>query len=392
MTKLIGWANVLGIPPDLLWFAMPSGSSAQLNERPAWQSTSENQEAACTRLHDTDGLDDMNRRELLRLVSVAGTAVALGAVGEELDRDRFAAGRLDGATLDEYAALNGQLWRVFALSPSKAAVFPLVRQHLDLLVSGLRNPGGLATHARLCALAADLFQLSGEILFDGNAYTEAAHSYTLAASAAKEAGAYDLWACAMTRHAFIDVYERRGHSAVSMLEPANRLARRGDQQLATRQWVAVVQAQALAGVGDHGGCQRALDTAHTVHDLSGPVHTDGWLRFDGSRLAEERGACNVELERPELAQAALTEALRQSASARRRAAILADLAVTCAQQHDVEQLVTYGTEAVELGRRTGSGYIGRKLAALRPHLAMLGNDARVRDLNEQIPAMVGTTA
>jgi hypothetical protein len=75
----------------------------------------------------------------------------------------------------------------------------------------------------------------------------------------------------------------------------------------------------------------------------------------------------------------------------RRGAILADLAVTGAQRHDVEQLVAYATEAVELAHQTGSGYIGRKLAGLRPHLASVANDPRVRQLQEQTAALVGAS-
>jgi transcriptional regulator with XRE-family HTH domain len=402
ITKLIRWAHVLRIPADLLWFQVP-GASAQLEGGIEGSSGSTIQEAAWHIAQAPDqpdavqsvdsGLDDMNRRELLRLVSMATSAVTLASLGEGFDGDQLghAAARFDAATLDEYAALNSHLWRVFALSQSKAATLPLVRSQFDVLTDGLAHSGSLRTHTRLCTLTADVLQLAGEILFDGNAYTEAAHCYTLAASAAKEAGAYDLWACAMTRHAFIGLYERRGQSAASMLDLASRLARRGDQQLSTRQWVAVVQAQAFAGLGQLDACQRALDVAETVHDLSGPVHTDGWLRFDGSRLPEERGACYVELGRPDLAEAALTNALGQTVSVRRRGAILADLAVTGAQRRDVEQLVTYGTEAVELARQTGSGYIGRKLAGLRPHLASVANDPRVRQLQEQTAALVGAS-
>src|SRR5258708_31351163 len=43
------------------------------------------------------------------------------------------------------------------------------------------------------------------------------HCYALAASAGKEAGLNDLWACALTRHAFIGLYERRAGSPGSFL-------------------------------------------------------------------------------------------------------------------------------------------------------------------------------
>ena len=52
----------------------------------------------------------------------------------------------------------------------------------------------------------------------------------------------------------------------------------------------------------------------------------GWLRFDGSHLAEERGTCYLALGRADLAEAALTEALGQSVSLRRRGSLLTDLA------------------------------------------------------------------
>lgn len=102
--------------------------------------------------------------------------------------------RLDQATIDEYAALNAHLWRVFTLSRTKAAAFPMVQGQLDLLVSAMRDARGSAIHHRLCELASELFQLAGEILFDGNQYTSAAHCYALAAQAAKQAGARDLGA------------------------------------------------------------------------------------------------------------------------------------------------------------------------------------------------------
>jgi transcriptional regulator with XRE-family HTH domain len=187
ITKLIRWAHVLRIPPDLLWFQMPEASD-QLDgeiegagdstiQEAAWPSAPMPDPTPMLRLADSGGLDDMNRRELLRLVSMATTAVALGPVSEEFDAERLAGpvGRLDAATPDEYAAFNSHLWRVFALSPAKAATLPLVRSQFDVLTDALAHSGSLATHTRLCMLSADLLQLAGEILFDGNAYTEAAH-------------------------------------------------------------------------------------------------------------------------------------------------------------------------------------------------------------------------
>jgi hypothetical protein len=98
---------------------------------------------------------------------------------------------------------------------------------------------------------------------DNSQYTDAAHCYTLAATASKEAGAFDLWACAMIRHAFISVYERQFNKAAPMLELAVGLAHRGDGTLSTLHWGSAVQARALAGLGELDSCRRALDLAQS---------------------------------------------------------------------------------------------------------------------------------
>lgn len=334
--------------------------------------------------------EDMMRRELLRLLSMAGVAMAILDTDERIDRSGHSSitpAGLSNAVANDYAALNAHLWRVFVLSQSKGAVLPLVRDQLDVLVASFNESRGLPAHRRLCELASELLQLAGEIFFDANKYTDAAHCYTLAANASKEADAFDLWACAMTRHAFIEMHERRFDKAAPMLELAGRLARRGDESLSTRYWISSVQAQAFAGLGELDACQRALDTAEQVRELPGDASNGGWLRFDGTRLAEERGACYVQLRRPDLAEDALDDALRQNLSVRRRATVLTDLAIVGAQRSDVNQLITHTEAVLEIAAQTGSGFVKRKLHGLRNHLAPLLENGRVRQLDRQIMAV-----
>ena len=145
----------------------------------------------------------------------------------------------------QYALLNAHLWQVFALARSKRLVYPLVRDQLSLLIDQL----GRRRSARSTAAvrpACDLFQLAGEIFFDSNRYTDAAHCYPLAAYAGREARSYDRWACALTRQAFISMYDKQYAEAAAILSAAARVARNGDSQLSTRHWIAAVQAQAYA--------------------------------------------------------------------------------------------------------------------------------------------------
>ncbi|MGH3771883.1 MAG: helix-turn-helix domain-containing protein [Pseudonocardiaceae bacterium] len=331
--------------------------------------------------------DDRMCCELLRLLSMAGALVTTSGADGQWDHSSINSGRLDGIVIDESAMLNEHLWRVFVLSQIKGTVLPLVLNQLDVLVAGLGQSRGLSTHRRLCELVSELLQLAGEIFFDANKYVDAAHCYTLAATASKEADACDLWACAMTRHAFIEMYEQRYDKAAPMLELAAHLARRGDPSLSTRYWVSAVQAQAFAGLGELAACQRALDAAEQVCTLSGNVSNGGWLRFDGFRLAEERGACYAQLQRLNLAEEILGDVVRQGLSARRRGSVLTDLAMIAVQRGDVDQLVTHADAVLEIAVQTGSGFIGRKLHGLQGHLAPLLGNGRVRQVNQRIMAV-----
>lgn len=321
--------------------------------------------------------DDMMRREFLRLTSLTGALVALPA---------DAAGELPAEELADVQAMAPQLWSVYGLARTKSTVYPLVREQLAHLTALLGRAHPEAAHRELCGQAADLFQLAGEVLFDGNHYTEAAQCYALAAGAGKEAGNADLWAASLTRHAFIGLYDRRFSEVAPVLDAAGRLARKGDPRLSTRYWVAAVQAQVHAGLGDLDACNRALDQAEQVHGLTEPC-PGGWLRFDGSRLAEERGSCYVTLGRLDLAEDALSDALRHQLSPRRRGSVLTDLAVVGARRRDVDRLVSYGAAALELAQLTSSGYIGKKLDGLRGHLTPFLADRRVAHLNEHISSL-----
>jgi transcriptional regulator with XRE-family HTH domain len=71
-------------------------------------------------------IDDLNRREFLRLLSLAGTLLVVPPVESRLDWERmhhFAnhTRRLDEKTLEQYAALQGHLWHTFACPGSKGA-------------------------------------------------------------------------------------------------------------------------------------------------------------------------------------------------------------------------------------------------------------------------------
>ncbi|NSC21325.1 helix-turn-helix transcriptional regulator [Streptomyces albus subsp. chlorinus] len=340
-------------------------------------------------VHGPGESDEMIRRKFLRLLTVTGALTALGP--EAADDIAEAAER---GSADDYRRMNDHLWQVYQLARSKRSVHGVVQDQLDALADALKT-GSSSRAAAMCEAAGDLFQLSGELAFDSNRYTDAAAAYSVAASASDSAHAFDLWACALVRHAYVDMSERQFTEATETLEVARTIATRGDPALSTRYWVASVQAEAHANLGDMDACQRALDEAQKVTDLPGPVHNGGWLRFDGSRLPEERGARFVQLGRLDLAEKALKSALDSTALAkgtsyRRRGSVLVDLALIGAKRHDAEQAVTHGREALQLARQSGSGYIARRLQTLRDDLRSYGHDHRIAELAADIGSLHAT--
>ncbi len=331
-------------------------------------------------------IDDMMRREFLRTIAITGALVALPAD----EAEALTEGARRGSSAD-FVRMNSHLWQVYQLARTKGSVYPIVREQLAALNKTMVGRSDKEVQV-LCSAAGDLFQLAGELAFDSNRYTEAAASYTLAASASKDADSFDLWACALVRHAYVDVYEHRYREAIGILSAAERIAKRGDSLLSTRHWVASVQAVAHAGLGDLTACERALDEAEGVRSLPGVGNNGGWLRLDGSRLAEERGARYVQLGRLDLAERALRSALEQDGLAeghsfRRRGAVLTDLAAIGAKRRDPDQLVTFGREALQLARESASGYVARRLQDLRAEFGPLARDGRVAELGAEIDAL-----
>lgn len=348
-----------------------------VQEDSAWPRDCRGTMASARLFRPKEDADDMIRRTFLQAIAVTS------ALAIELPED----GGMQGEAA-EFSLMNEHLWKVYQMARNKGSVAPVVREQLVALNDSLTRGGG-KSHRALCEVASELYQLAGELAFDANRYADAKNSYALAASASREADSYDLWACALVRRAYIDLYERRYRDAVSALAAAENTAGRGDGLLPTRYWVASVQAQAHASLGNLAECERALDRAARVSELPASPRNCGWLRFDGSRLDEERGARYVQLGRLEAAERVLTGALEQRALAdgksfRRRGAVLSDLAAIGVRRRDPDQFLQFAEEALQLARKSSSGYIAMKLQELCSSFGSLSNDVRIAELGAEI--------
>lgn len=335
--------------------------------------------------------DIMNkqRRELLRWLSTVGTVLALPL---DIDWRRLGASLTHPTYLDEEAiksltTINEQYWHLYIQASSKSLILDGVLRQLRMITHYLKYPHRTQIHSPLCALVSDLAQLAGEIYFDLHDYSTASICYTFATTAAKESHAYDLWACALTRYAFLPLYEKHYQETLSLLQGAQHLARNGDSSLSTRFWVAAVEAEAQSGRGDVDACQKALDEAEGV--LAATEPGPAWLRFEGSRLPALRGACFVRLEQPARATHALQEALKQFAEPRRRRGlVLIDLATTCIQQKEIEQACTYANQAIDIGVLISSRFLSDGVRKLRSQLEPFPRLAPVNELDQRMRLLV----
>jgi tetratricopeptide (TPR) repeat protein len=328
--------------------------------------------------------DMLKRRELLQLLSLA-TALVLPL--PELDWERVEDTlskpyRLDTLVLRDLATINDSYWTLFKLSPQKRTLLDGVLGQLKSLTAFLETSHTISLHRQLCVLISDLGQLLGEILFDCNDYDIAGACYTFAASAAKEAGHYDLWACALIRHAFLPIYEGQYHTALPLLQRAQKIAHHGDTKLATRYWAAAVFADAQSGAGNLPACQQALDQMDAVQDLKNGSN-GGWLRFDRSRLLEQRGTCFVKLRQPTLAIPVLQKALTQQLTSRRQGMVLTDLALAHLQNGHIEQACSYASQVIEIAQQ-GSGMLCKGVYGLRNQLEVYARTNAVKELDQQL--------
>lgn len=335
------------------------------------------------------GNDEMKRRELLYLLSIAGSTLL--APFPELDWERLEGAcvhptQLDERTLQDLAVINAHYWRLYLESSSKSSVLDGALSQIKTLIQFLREPHTSVTHQTLCTLVSDLSQLVGEIFFDRHEPIAAQSCYVFAVSAAKEAGAYDLWASALVRHAFIPIYdapEPRYEDALPLLQHARQIVLRGNTELPTRYWVAAVEAEATSGVGDLNACQDALDRTLGVLEIKKAA--PAWVRFDGLRLPALRGACYIRLAQPQLAASPLQDALQQfTKPGRKRGMVLLDLAAAAIQCQNIEQACSYTHEAVDIIELGSSGFLRQGVQKLRLRLEPFSGSSVVSKLDRRI--------
>jgi transcriptional regulator with XRE-family HTH domain len=90
LDKLIQWARTLRIPPRLLWFKLPEQRPSRHPDEltPMVEEDDPDRGVVSLSRHATPQTDAIHRRDFLRLLSVAGIALATSSIVDHLDIER----------------------------------------------------------------------------------------------------------------------------------------------------------------------------------------------------------------------------------------------------------------------------------------------------------------
>jgi transcriptional regulator with XRE-family HTH domain len=352
----------------------------------------------------------VKRREFLQeagRATIASTALLTpyNTFATEL-LDRFHRALKRPATIDERMLTylekrTGGYWQdrhTAALSSNDLLGFAL--EHFQKITGLLENPLLPTTRDHLCSIASEVAQLAGHLLFDMGNYPEARRFHQAAIIAAQESRNTALEATAWARMSFTWTYSNNAPEALRCIQRARQLAI-GNTNSTVQAYLAAVEAEIHAILGNHAACLNALDKAEHGIDQHHSQEDSYWLRFDNSRLAGYKGICFRRLYRPGDAQTgaflmksqqALTEALAQLDPARiqRQPTLLIDLADTFAVQGDINAVCEYISQAIPLIERIKSQAGLQRLLNLRQGLNQWQETQYVRNLDSQIADLLAS--
>ena len=124
-------------------------------------------------------------------------------------------------------------------------------------------------------------------------------------------------------------------------------------------WLAVVEAEVHARIGNTTDCEIAIKKAKDVLKDK-PLGVDRYATgFNPSRLAGYEGACFLWLHQPKRALPALQQALSllDPQAIRRKSTLFTDIGIAYAQQGDVQSACQMATQALALTKQTKSLYV-----------------------------------
>jgi tetratricopeptide (TPR) repeat protein/transcriptional regulator with XRE-family HTH domain len=340
---------------------------------------------------------DRSRRNFMRgVLGVTGTALVMNPQEffspqpwERLAMALAKPSTIDDTALGELETINKSYWRLRTTTASPDLLNGVLG-HLETVTELLQGSLSSPIRSHICTIAGETSQIAGQIYFDMHDYNTALVYYNVSLDAAQEANNKFLQAVGLGRMSFLHTYSGQAEAALPLLEEAQHLAAQ-TATITTRSWLAAVEAEAYANVGELNASLKALERAeHVIHQAYGTPEEDPYrIGFNPSRLAGYKGVCYVRLKQPQEARAVLNDALTliHPLPMRRRSTILTDLAATYIQQGEIEEACKLLNQALAITAQTKSVTVLYRICKLRQDLEPWRETSDVKGVDKHIATL-----
>jgi tetratricopeptide (TPR) repeat protein len=329
---------------------------------------------------DTDGA------RFVRLLGVAAAAVPTFDWQHRLPGALTEPASVDGPMLSGLRSVTGMLRRADDLLGAR--VRSAVEDHLAVCWQLLCAQPDPAAWRRLAGVVADAAQLTGWLAFDAGEYDLAEERYRTGLQTARVAGDDRLYAYLLVHTAHLLADDGEPDDALAPVQVASRVVAR-DSSPATEAYLASVEADIRARLGEAGLADRALDRADEWARRIEPAREPSWLYyFDRAELLGWRAEVALRLRRPAAASVDLFERLELLGPepVRERAFATAGLAASYAMRQQPERAVEHASRAIDLARGIGSARAVARVARARRLLGAGNAWPALDDLDQRLAA------
>ncbi len=283
--------------------------------------------------------------------------------------------------LEEVEAITTSYWRL--CTNASLDLVGSLAEHFRLLVALLQRTSSRATAQRVCSLTAEVAQLLGKTLFDGQEYELAWSYYIFSLKAAQAASNSLLWAVGIGRSILLLTYWKKPQKALPLLQEVRQVDIHNTRVAC---WLLAVEAEVHAHLGNAQACELALKTAKEIiatETFEEDAYATG---FSASRLAGYEGACLLQLRRPAQALPVLHQALSllEPQAFRRQSTLLADIGLAYTQQGNIEQACQHSHQAFVLTCQTKSRAVLERLGKVHSELKMWKETNEVKQLEKHL--------
>ena len=290
--------------------------------------------------------------------------------------------KVDETTLIHLETITKSHWDLFLHAPSKIDLLGSFWGHWQTLLQFLRYPLPGAISNRLYSISGESAQMIGEILFDIQDYQHAQNCYDFSIYAAKEAGNNVLRAVSLGRLSFLPIYQKEPRQAYPLLQEAKQLLMSVSRPTLSA-WLSLIEAEAVAHLRDETACEKALEDAMANYPQGIREEDRLWTRFNDATILGYKGACYLELQKPQKALGALEETLNfiPEYSTRHRSLILADMAAAMRQLEEIQEACLLLRQALEITAQTKSLLVLIRIERVRKGLSPWKETTYVQQLD-----------